>query len=376
VADVVVVGGGLVGAACAYELAGDATSVVVLDAHDRGRATDAGAGILSPETALSASDEDAFLALGDLAGDHYRALVLALDDLGAPDPGYAVCGALRIAFREIDDPFYAENHALSFSRHGDVLVDLAPDDARVLFPPLADVRAAYLNPRGARVDGRAMCAALEHGARARGAQWRHGRAARVRVEHGRVTAVVTEDGDDVACATVVVAGGAWTPEIARSLDCTIAVRPQRGQIVHLRVGGDVDTARWPVLQPVLSHYVVPWPEGRVVLGATMEDAGFDARPTVGGMRQLLSEGLRLAPGLAEATFLEVRVGLRPVSDDDLPVLGAVPGVDGAFVATGHGANGLLLGPVSARLVAQAVRGENPALDLAPFAPDRFTRSDA
>lgn len=372
-ADVVVVGGGLVGAACAYALARDGTSVVVLDAHDDGRATDAGAGILSPETALSESSDDAFLALGDLAGDHYRALVPELAELGAPDPAYDVCGALRIAFREVDDPFYAENRALSFARHGDVLVDLAPDDARAMFPPLADVRAAYLNPRGARVDGRAMCAALERGARVRGVRWLRDRASRVNRGRGRVTGVVTETGETHACATVVVAGGAWTPEIARSLDCTVAVRPQRGQIVHLRVAGDVDTARWPVLQPVLSHYVVPWPEGRVALGATMEDAGFDARPTVGGMRQLLSEGLRLAPGLADASFLEVRVGLRPVSDDDLPVLGAVPGVDGAFVATGHGANGLLLGPVSARLVAQLVRGETPALDLAPFAPDRFAR---
>jgi D-amino-acid dehydrogenase len=153
------------------------------------------------------------------------------------------------------------------------------------------------------------------------------------------------------------------------------VRPQRGQIVHLRVDGDRagDTARWPVLQPVLSHYVVPWPDGRVALGATMEEVGFDSRPTVGGIRQLLSEGLCLAPGLADATFLEVRVGLRPVSDDDLPILGAIPGVAGAFVATGHGANGLLLGPVSARLVADVVRCDAPALDLAPFAPDRFAR---
>src|SRR5581483_11918024 len=271
-----------------YELAGDGTSVVVVDAHDAGRATDAGAGILSPETALSASSDDAFVALGDLAGEHYRALVPELAEPGAPDPCYAVCGALRIAFREVDDPFYAENRARSFA-------------------PLAGVRAAYFNPRGERVDGRAMAAALVHGAGARGVQWQHALASRVRVDHARVTAVETVDGDELACGTVVVAGGAWTPEIARSLGCDVAVRPQRGQIVHLRVGGDGagDTARWPVLQPVLSHYVVPWPDGRVALGATMEEVGFDSRPTVGGIRQLLSEGLRLAPGLADATFLEV-----------------------------------------------------------------------
>ncbi|HEY7138173.1 MAG TPA: FAD-dependent oxidoreductase [Acidimicrobiia bacterium] len=364
--DAAVVGGGLVGAACAYELAAGDTTVVVVDAHHPGRATDAGAGILSPES--FGPSPAAFLTLADGAGDHYRALVPALRDVGAPDPGYDVCGALRIAFREVDDPFYAENREVAFGRHGDVLRDVSPDRARELFPALGDVRAAYLNPRGARVDGRALTAALGHGARLRGVEWRTGRVDGLVVERDRVVGIDT-DGGRVACGAVVVAGGAWTPELASAFGLRVGVRPLRGQIVHLRV--DADTRAWPVLQPVLSHYVVAWPEGRLALGATMEDVGFDARPTIGGMRQLLAEGLRLAPGLADATFLEVRAGLRPMSDDDLPILGPLPGVAGAFVATGHGANGLLLGPFSARLVADVVHGRTPALDLAPFSPARL-----
>jgi D-amino-acid dehydrogenase len=108
------------------------------------------------------------------------------------------------------------------------------------------------------------------------------------------------------------------------------------------------------------------------LGATVEDVGFDARPTMEGLRQLFAEGVRRYPGLADATFLEVRVGLRPTSEDDLPVLGAVPGVANAFVAGGHGANGLLLGPVSGRIIADVVAGRDPGVDLTPFAPGRFT----
>ncbi len=129
------------------------------------------------------------------------------------------------------------------------------------------------------------------------------------------------------------------------------------------------------MSPLLSQYIVPWPDGRVVIGATVEpDAGFDARPTASGMRQLFGEMLRLAPGLADATFLEIRAGLRPVSADDAPVLGRLPGWENAHVCTGHGANGLLLGPYSAHLVAEQLVGRAPAMDITPFGAERFRTS--
>ena len=165
-----------------------------------------------------------------------------------------------------------------------------------------------LNPRGARVDGRELVGALEHAARALGVAWRHEAAPPI---------------ETIAADAVVIAGGAWTPSVAAEFGLASGIRPVRGQIVHLQT--DVDTSAWPVLQPILSHYVVPWSDGRVALGATHEDVGFDARATAGGLRQLFSEGLRVSPGLADATFLEVRVGLRPVSDDDLPLVGPLPG---------------------------------------------------
>jgi D-amino-acid dehydrogenase len=189
----------------------------------------------------------------------------------------------------------------------------------------------------------------------------------------RATAVHAGN-ESIPCDAVVIAGGAWTPALATRLDVEIPVHPVRGQIVHLRLPG-VETGSWPIVSPILSQYLVPWPDGRVVVGATMEpDAGFDARPTAAGMRQLFSEMLRLAPGLADATFLEIRAGLRPVSVDDAPVLGGLPGWENVYVCTGHGANGLLLGPYSARLVADLVLGREPATDLAPFGVDRFPTS--
>jgi glycine oxidase ThiO len=365
-ADVVVVGGGLVGAACAYELARDGHRVIVVDRHDAGRATDAGAGILSPET--MGGLPESFLDLADLAGDHYRTLIPALADAGAPDPRYAVCGALRIAFRELDDDAFAVNRSESMARHPEALSVVTPADASALFPPLGEIRDAFYNRRGARVDGRELVSAIEFAARALGVDWRAGSVEGIAVEGDRAVAVAHADGV-IACGTVVIAGGAWTPRLTDSFGLRCGVRPVRGQIVHL--GVDADTSAWPVLQPIFSHYVVPWHDGRVALGATVEDVGFDASATAAGLRQLFSEGLRVSPGLADATFREVRVGLRPVSDDDVPILGPLPAAPNVHVATGHGANGLLLGPVSGRLVADAVAGRAPTVDLAPFSPARL-----
>jgi D-amino-acid dehydrogenase len=366
--DVAVVGGGLVGTALAYELTNAGARTVLVDRHDPGRATDAGAGILSPET-MSVEDP-AWFALALAAAEHYRTLVPTLEAGGARDAGYAVTGALRIAFREWEDELFRENIALARARHADVVEEISSEQARDLFPPLAEIRAAWWNRRAARVDGRSMTAALLDAAIAGGLSVVRGSAEDLVSVGTRVTGVAVA-GEATQCDAVVIAGGAWTPALATQLATTIPVVPVRGQIVHLRFDG-LDTAAWPIIQPILSFYIVPWPDGRIAVGATVEpDAGFDARATAGGLRQLFSEMLRLAPGLAEATFVEVRAGLRPVSADDAPVLGALPGWDNAFVCTGHGANGLLLGPYSARLVADLVIGQAPPTDIAPFRPDRF-----
>jgi D-amino-acid dehydrogenase len=215
-----------------------------------------------------------------------------------------------------------------------------------------------------------MTASLLDAARARGVEVVAGAVDDVAAAGGRVTGVGAA-GVTIACDAVAFAGGAWTPVLAERLGVPLGVVPVRGQIAHLDLAG-ADTGGWPIVQPLLSLYIVPWPDGHIAVGATHEpDAGFDARVTAGGVRLLFSEMLRLAPGLADASFGEVRAGLRPVSTDDLPVLGALPGWDNAYVCTGHGANGLLLGPYSAHLVARVIVGEEPGVDLLPFSAQRF-----
>jgi D-amino-acid dehydrogenase len=343
--EVAVVGGGLVGAATAYELGLRGVRTLLVDRADAGRATDAGAGILSPAT--TKRDDPHWVELVQAAGEHYDQLIPRL----VGETGWARCGILQLATRESDVPAWEW-----VADRAPGATEIGADDARAMVPVLGEVVRALHHPAAARVDGRSMCAALLH------------TAAR---EHG--VDVRAESVDDVRALpadAIVIAGGAWTGRVAEQLGVTLPVGPRRGQIVHLGVDGH-DTGSWPIVQPVFGYYMVPWADARVAVGATMEDAGFAAEVTAGGVHDVLRETLRVLPGLASATLREVRVGLRPVSIDDMPILGALPGLPNVFVATGHGANGLLLGPVSGALVADLVCGRPPALDLEPFGVSRF-----
>jgi len=354
-ASVVVVGGGLVGMSLAYELVAAGADTILIDRHDPGRATDAGAGILSPETNLD--PDPALFAFGLAAARHYTTLTERLGDDGAPETGFGVTGSLLVGERQGDDETMAMAVELIARRSPGLTEEIEPGDVSRFFPLLGPVRRALFNPAGRRVDGRVLNDALRRAAQSRGLRVINDRARGVALDRrgGTIQGVVTEE-TTVVADTVVIAGGAWSPEMATAFGVTLPVYPLKGQIVHLSVP-DVDTRAWSIVQPVLSYYLVPWPDGRVACGGTMEaSAGFDTRPTADGLYQLLRECLRTAPGLAQSTVAEVRVGTRPATPDDRPVLGRLPGWDNAFVATGHGAEGLLLGPLSALMVAREVLG--------------------
>jgi D-amino-acid dehydrogenase len=354
--DVVVVGGGMVGTATAYELGRAGANTLLIDRADAGRATDAGAGILSPETAKR--DDPGWVDLVLAAGRHYDAL---LPQLG-PETGHARCGILQLATRESDLSAWEW-----VAERATGATEISADDARAMVPVLGKVVRALHHPRAARVDGRVMCAALRRGAERLGVQARVGSVDEVRAG---APATVVVDGDSISASAVVIAGGAWTRPLGRQLGVDLPVGPLRGQIAHLGVS-DHDTAQWPIVQQVYGHYMVPWSDRRVSVGATVEDTGFAPDVTAGGVNEIMREALRVMPGLASATVGEVRVGLRPTSVDDSPILGLLPGVANVFVATGHGANGLLLGPITGRIMADLIGGRSPEVDLDPFSPARF-----
>jgi D-amino-acid dehydrogenase len=375
--DVAVVGAGLVGLALAYELACLGASVTVVDAAHPGRATDAGAGILSP---LTGADTDPLLwPFLRQAGAHYPDLLLRMesDGIDASESGYGRCGILSIGLRETEDAWFAPFADTVLRRSPGEVTEITPEEASSLFPPLGPVHRVLHAPGSARVDGRGIAAALREAATARGVSFVTGAAHGVvaGVAGGRhVDAVEVEGHRNVACGAVAIAGGAWTAAVGEWLGTKLPVGPTKGQIVHLGVGAD--TAEWPIVQPLLTHYLVPWPGGRVACGGTFEaGAGFSVNVTAAGLHELLRECLTVAPGLDGAAYLETRVGLRPTSADDRAVVGRLPGWGNAWVATGHGANGLLQGPLSARCLAHAMAGvelpkDDERLPLS-FDPGRF-----
>jgi len=369
--DVAVVGGGLVGLAVAYELASRDAAVTVIDAAHAGRATDAGAGILSPET--TAVDDDVWFDLMQGAGRHYPELLQRLRSDGA-DTGpadYANCGLLSLGLREREDAWFGPFADLAQRRSGSVVTEIDPEVAVSHFPPLGTVHRALYNPAACRVDGRGMASALRQGALARGVQVLSGSVRGLTGSAGSVQHLQVDGSDDVVCGALVVAGGAWSATMGEWLSCALPITPTKGQIVHLAVAAE--TARWPIVQPLLTHYLVPWPDGRVACGGTFENAGYSSSVTAAGVHELLRECLAVAPGLAQAEYLETRVGLRPTSVDDRPVVGGLPGWRNAWVATGHGANGLLLGPFTAALLAARISGEpgDDAALAADLGPARF-----
>jgi D-amino-acid dehydrogenase len=374
--DAVVVGGGLLGTATAYHLVRAGARTLLVDRTDAGRATDAGAGILSPET--NSRDSDTWFRLAVEAAAYYPALIDRLRGEQGSDTGYARCGQLVVAVTDDEIPAFERARGIVFERQrrrglpkpAD-LHEVSAAEARARFPALAEgVHGAIYSRLGARVDGRLLNRALLDAATARGLAVRSGSVERLALEGGAVGGVLIA-GERVAAGAVAIAGGAWSEALARQLGVSLPVAPQRGQIVHLGLRG-TDTSRWPVVSAFHHHYLVAWPDSRVVAGATRETgSGFVPHTTAAGIREVLAEALRVAPGLAAADVREIRVGLRPLAADGLPVLGAVPGVRGAFLATGHGPSGLTLGPYSALVVVRLMLGEPPGIDLAPYSIARF-----
>jgi D-amino-acid dehydrogenase len=373
--DAVVVGGGLLGTATAYHLVGAGARTLLVDRGDRGRATDAGAGILSPET--NSRDPEAWFQLAVEAVAYYPVLIDRLRAEQAGDTGYARCGQLVVAVSDDEiEPFErARRIVLERQRRRGLprpedLHEVTAAEARELFPPLAPVHGAIYSRGAARVDGRLLNRALRTAAESRGLTVRASGVEQLVIEGGAVQGVVV-GGEPVAAGAVAIAGGAWSEAFGRQLGVTIPVAPQRGQIIHLGLHG-TDTSRWPMISAFHHHYLVAWPDSRVVAGATRETgSGFAPHTTTVGVREVLGEALRVAPGLAQAEVREIRVGLRPFAADTLPVLGPVPGVRGVFFVTGHGPSGLTLGPYSAKVVAGHMLGKPPETDLTPFAVTRF-----
>ena len=372
--DAIVIGGGIVGMSTAYHLVRDGAKTLLLDRRDSGRATDAGAGILSGDT--FAGDSLARYRLGIEAYAYYDVLATALRQAGC-DSGYATCGMLMVApAPELVQRFERVLARIVDRMKGrvefgsDEFREITPARARELFPPLGEMSRVLFHGNAGRVEARVITDAMEKVAIRGGLTIRRHSVTELIRDGSRLTGVGI--GDTTCHAdNVVIAGGAWSRDFGEQLGVEIPVRPQRGQIIHLSPV-DQPTGLWPVVSVVSENYLVPFEGARVVVGATHEDdAGFSARVTVGGVQKVLDDALRIAPGLIDAEIIETRAGLRPIAPDGLPVIGDVPGIENAYVSTAHGANGIMLGPYSGKLIADRIAGRDVTGVLDAFHLSRF-----
>jgi D-amino-acid dehydrogenase len=358
----VVIGSGIAGASTAYQLARRGAEVVVVDAGRTGAATAAGAGIVCPWT--SRAGEEQYRA-ASVAAAYYRTLVEELAEDGVTDSSFEVVGGMVVSADpgELDEAYErVSRRAAEAPVAGEVR---RLDQARELFPALAPELGAVHVQGGGRVDGRRLRAGLLTAAARRGVEVIEGQAS---LRDGEVRV----DGEPLGADKVVVAAGAWSTELVAPLGVSLEVAPQRGQISHFELPG-VDTGPWPVVLPVSSHYLLAFPGSRVVAGATRETgSGFDYRVTAAGQREVLEHALTVAPGLADATLLETRVGFRPASADGLPLLGPLTEHPDVLIATGFGPGGLTLAPFAGAVLADLAAGAEPSFDITPYDPERFS----
>lgn len=363
---VLIIGAGILGASTAYHLARKGIDVEIIDAQHEGKATLAGAGIVCPwATKL---EDGAFYDMYAAGAAYYTTLVEGLKSFGETDLGYGKVGALVVAEdrQEFDAAAQRIAHRVANVPEAGVVEHLNSAAARAKFPPLREGMEAIFIPGAARVDARLLAAAMLRAAVSLGAKVRQDRVT-LSLREGKPVCIAS-NGTFLEADENVVTAGAWASQILDAIDLSHPVEPQKGQIIHLRLPG-VQTSNWPVLLPMGSHYLLAFDDSRVVIGATREDnSGFDYRVTAGGEAEVLNAGLAVAPGLANATHIETRIGFRPASRNAKPILGRVPGIAGLTVGNGLGAAGLTIGPFAGMLLADLLTDAPLGINLGVYAP--------
>ena len=368
--DVVVVGGGIVGLACAHEAARAGMKVTLLEYGKTGmQATNAAAGMLAPM--IESHGPGPMFDLGLRALREMPETVDALERQCGFDLELRLHGILKVAFTgEQLDELRQRQAWLASCGHDVALLDGA--QCREAEPRISErVIGGIVSAGEGSVSNQMVALGLERVAEASGVEIRQrSPAVGFTTSGGRVTAVRTREGD-VPCDAIVIAAGARSGQVSQMLaprhrNKLLPVRPIRGQMIAL--GGMSCPIRSVVWGP--EGYLVPRANGLVFAGATVEDVGFRRRTTKAGLRALRSMASRLVPQLAAAQQQFDWAGLRPGTLDGLPIIGPMPGWPNVIVATGHYRNGILLGPITSRLVARGIAGdwsETPA----EFSPGRF-----
>ena len=366
--DVVIVGGGIIGCSIAFELSRRNVRVVLLDRQELMReASWAAAGMLSPAPDCPAAIPLVPLGLASLAA--YPHFIPDVEEASGKRAGYRTGGTLEALFhgdaeRELST-LVALHHGLGLACE-----PISLEEAQVMEPALGrEARAAAFLPDEASVNTRALAAAVIAAAESTGAELRPGVEVISLVQEGnRCQGVQTRDGETIAAKHVVLAAGSWTSQLKQAAPYA-PTKPVRGQMVALLNSGKL-------IRSVMRSeygYIVPRDQAtpqRLVAGSTLEHVGFEKAVTSGGIEQILTAVNEIVPGLACAELLETWSGLRPGTPDELPILGPTD-MDGLLIATGHYRNGILLAPITAKLISECITDGKPSIDLKDFSPLRF-----
>jgi glycine oxidase len=363
--DVAIAGGGLIGAAIAFELARAGLQVALFDRQQPGEGSSwAAAGILSP--APENAGMISTVPLGRASLQLYPEFVAAVEEISGQKAGYLAHGTLEALFssdpQEKLSTIIALHHGLGLKAE-----PLSPEDAREMEPALSpELEAAVFRPNEACVDNRALTKAVLAAAERSGVNiFANSNVQSIAKDGTRCDGFVV-DGEKVQSRWIVIAAGCRSAEIEGTAHYA-PVRPAKGQMIALRAKDlSIERVLWS------DHiYLVPRNDGRILAGATVEYVGFDKNVTAGALQKIIDAALQLAPALADAQIEETWAGLRPDSPDHLPIIGPTD-LDGLLVATGHFRSGILLAPITAQLIREWITTQNVSHDWTRFSPMRFS----
>ncbi|HEX7336861.1 MAG TPA: glycine oxidase ThiO [Gemmatimonadales bacterium] len=359
--DVIVIGGGAAGAACARELARAGRQVLIIEPGGTpGSAWKAAAGMLAPQ--IEAGPGDPLLELGLAGREHYIALAAELRDRTGIDVGLWQEGIARVATSAAEAAELRTNVQWQ-QRQGHLCDWLDQDEVRRRWPWLGPTGGALWAARDGAIDPEQLVRALLADAQGAGAVIANDRAVGVDRAGNRVTGVTGQSGR-YAAEHVIVAAGAWSA-LLEGLPRQLPVQPIRGQMIALP---------WPAGVPRTIVYnkdcYLLARGSEAIIGSTMEQVGFQPEVTAAGVARIFAATVLLYPNLIRAKVRRTWAGLRPVTPDGLPIIGGDPLLNGLWYATGHGRNGILLAGITGVLIRQLLDGEATVKDAQPYAPTR------
>lgn len=370
--DLLVLGGAVIGLACAWRCAQVGMSVRIVEAGGTERASEVAAGMISPIGETVWGEEDLLAASVESAA-RWPGFAEELGVAAGFEVPYRRCGALHVGLDRDEHAELQRIHDL----HAELGLEsrwLRGSECRSLEPGLTTAATGgYFAPGEAEVDPRVLLDLLRAAVEAAGVETVNGRVAELLIEGGVAVGARLEDGTELRAAKTLAATGARMGSELLPPEVRPPVRPVKGEVLRLRARpGERPCERIIESERV---YIVPRAGDDVVIGATMEDRGFDLRVTAGGVYELLREAYRAVPEVAELELLECRAGLRPTTPDNTPVIGATA-IDGLVIAGGHHRHGIMLAPVTADIVAADLTGGDVPACAAALRPERFARAAA